>query len=313
MANEPHAGEFICADCGKHRAWMSHKVAKFIEETQRRFGALEVITIGAPQERAELRNRDHELPEGARIEVVNSAYAPRRYLATPPCIKGLRCEAINGKQRWLPGVYSFGAWPVKNKKDRLSAAETQAKIVAPGKAYHEIADAVAFLSERYGKHNVQVILKQRQEVPTIKRLDDEGNEIETETQSQRNIGDDTVRASDMFPSKYLKSSDVKDKPVTATISHLTQELVGQGKDAERKPILHFEGSVKPLILNKTNAVTIEQAFGDSDDWPGHRVRIGCVETSYAGKAIDGIRVKPLAAATAAKPAVDPGLNDEVTL
>src|SRR5262249_37376028 len=55
MANE-HAGEFVCSGCGKHRAWVSHKLARFIEETRRRLGTPEIITIGTPQERSELRN-----------------------------------------------------------------------------------------------------------------------------------------------------------------------------------------------------------------------------------------------------------------
>src|SRR5262245_10853296 len=77
MANEPWAGEFVCADCGKHRAWMSHKLARFIEETQRRFGAPEVITIGTAEERRDLNNRDYTLPEGVRIEIGNPAFPPR--------------------------------------------------------------------------------------------------------------------------------------------------------------------------------------------------------------------------------------------
>jgi len=271
MANEPHAGEFICADCGKHRAWMSHKTARFIEETQRRFDAPEVITVGTPQERGELRNRDYELPDGARIEVVNPAYPPRLYLSD-----------------------LFRAVPAPNKKGKLSAAKTQAKVIAVGKTYHEIADAIAFHSERYGKHNVHVILKQRQEAPAIKRLDDDGNEIETQSQSA-NEQEFTMRATDMYPSKYLKSGDVKDKLVTAVISHINVELVGQGKNQEQKPVLYFEGNVKPMVLNKTNAVTLDKAFGDTDNWGGKKVRIVRVETTFGGETVDGIRVKPAAA------------------
>src|SRR5262245_26032182 len=80
MANEPDAGEWICADCVKHRAWLSRETAKSIEGAQSRLGA-EMITIGTPQERRELNNRDYELPDGARIEVVNPAYPPRLYLS----------------------------------------------------------------------------------------------------------------------------------------------------------------------------------------------------------------------------------------
>jgi len=313
MANEPYAGELICAGCGKHRAWMSHKLADFIKEAQRCFGTLDSITIGTPQERRELNNRDYEF-DGVRVEIGNPAFPPRLYLKS----------RLYGSDKPV-----FGALPIPKGWEKLSTMKTQATVIAVGKAYREIADAIAFLSERYGKHNVHVILK-RQEAPAIKRLDEDGNEIETQSQSaiEQEVH---MRASDMFPSKYLKSSDVKDRPLTATISHLTQELVGQGKDPEKKPILHFKDApsrqdalrrfpqhrikwaAKPMVLNKTNAITLDTAWGDTENWAGRKVRIGCVETTYGGRAIDGIRVKPLGAAAAAKPVVDPELNDEVTL
>ena len=40
-----------------------------------------------------------------------------------------------------------------------------------------------------------------------------------------------MRADKAFPSKYLKSSDVKERPRIAVISHLAQEVVGKGQDA----------------------------------------------------------------------------------
>jgi hypothetical protein len=291
MAKEPHAGEFICADCGKHRAWLSHKTAKFIEETQKRFGAPDVITIGTPQERAELRNRDYELPDGARVEIGNPAFPPRLYLK--PRLYGSNKP-------------TFGASPIPKGWEKLSKLKIQAKVIAAGKTYREIADAVAFHSERYGKHNVRVILRKQEAPPPKPEIEDDN-----ETQSSATEQEFQMRASDMFPSKYLKSSDVKDKPITATISHVSVELVGQGKDQERKPVLHFEGNAKPMVLNKTNAITLDTAFGDTDEWAGHKVRIHCVETTYGGRAIDGIRVKPVVATKPAPPSPDEISDDQL--
>ena len=116
-----------------------------------------------------------------------------------------------------------------------------------------------------------------------------------------------MRASDAFPSRYLKSSDVKAKAKTATISSLETEAVGQ--DKEDKPVLHFEGDVKPMVVNRTNFEELEAAFGDSDEWPGHKVEIYCAPTSYQGKRVDGIRLKPIVP----KPAPKDDLNDEISL
>jgi hypothetical protein len=115
-----------------------------------------------------------------------------------------------------------------------------------------------------------------------------------------------MRANEAFPSKYLKSADVKDRPLVATISQLAQEEVGKGADAEQKHVLHFEDG-KPMVLNRTNWDALEEAFGDSDDWPGHKVRIKCARTQFQGKNVDGVRLDPIKP----KPALKDDLNDDL--
>jgi hypothetical protein len=118
-----------------------------------------------------------------------------------------------------------------------------------------------------------------------------------------------MRASDM--SRYLKSSDVKTTPKIGTIAYLVEaEEVGQEK--KRKPVLYFEDGVKPLVVNLTNFQTIEDAFGDSNDWPGHKIRVFCAQTTFGGKRTDCIRVEPIVPKPAAKPSdLDDDLDDEV--
>jgi hypothetical protein len=115
-----------------------------------------------------------------------------------------------------------------------------------------------------------------------------------------------MRASDAFPSKYLKSADVKAKPLIATISYVVQEAVGE--DKKKKPVLYLETGL-PIVLNRTNFEALEDVFGDSDEWPGHKVKIFCAPTSYQGRKVDGIRVTPITP----KPAASAELNDEVSL
>jgi hypothetical protein len=117
-----------------------------------------------------------------------------------------------------------------------------------------------------------------------------------------------MRANEAFPSKYLKSSDVKEKPRVAVISHIAQEKVGKGSDAEEKHVLYFEDG-KPIVLNRTNWDALEEAFGDSDNWPGHKTKIKCARTKYQGKPVDGIRLDPIVP----KPALKDDLNDEIPL
>src|SRR5260370_30556488 len=117
-----------------------------------------------------------------------------------------------------------------------------------------------------------------------------------------------MRASQAFPAKYLKAADVKAKPIVTAISHLAQEMVGKGPEAEEKHVLHFEDQ-KPLVLNRTNWDTLEEAFGDSDDWPGQKGKLRSARTQSQGKSVDGLRLE----AIVPKPALKDDLNDEITV
>jgi len=121
-----------------------------------------------------------------------------------------------------------------------------------------------------------------------------------------NSKEHSMRANEAFPSKYLKSSDVKEPPRVAVISHLAKEKIGKGPDAEEKWVLYFE-DCKPLVLNRTNWDALEEAFGDSDDWPGHKAKIKAARTQFQGKPTDGTRLE----AIVPKPALKDELNDEV--
>jgi hypothetical protein len=116
-----------------------------------------------------------------------------------------------------------------------------------------------------------------------------------------------MKTIDAFPSRYLQTATIKAKPIVAAISHVELEIVGHGADQKQKPVLHLEGE-KPMVLNRTNFETLADAFGDSDDWAGHKVKVYCARTQYGGKAMDGLRVE----AIVPRPAVKADhLNDEI--
>jgi hypothetical protein len=117
-----------------------------------------------------------------------------------------------------------------------------------------------------------------------------------------------MKTSDAFPSRYLQTAAVKGRPIVATISHVEIETVGQGADQKRKPVLYLDGE-KPMVLNRTNFETLADAFGDSDEWSGHKLKVYVTRTQYAGKAMDGLRVEPIVP----KPAAKGELNDEITI
>ncbi|HWE19657.1 MAG TPA: hypothetical protein VG758_21150 [Hyphomicrobiaceae bacterium] len=99
-----------------------------------------------------------------------------------------------------------------------------------------------------------------------------------------------MRISDQFPSDYLRAADLEGKELTLTIRNVAMEEVGA--DRENKPVLYFEGQDKGIILNKTNAATIAELYGDdTDEWPGEAITLFSAMVTYQGKTMPGLRVK----------------------
>ena len=99
-----------------------------------------------------------------------------------------------------------------------------------------------------------------------------------------------MRTSEAFPSNYLAASDLRDQEATVSIKDVAIEEVGRDKD--RKPVLYFKGKEKGLILNRTNANTIEAVFGDEmDDWIGAEIILYPTMAEFGGKQVAAIRVK----------------------
>lgn len=97
-----------------------------------------------------------------------------------------------------------------------------------------------------------------------------------------------MRTSEAFPSNYLKATDLNGRAVKVTIDSVTVEKVGE----DRKPVLHFVGKDKALVLNKTNSNRIEEATGtdEMDDWSGWMITLYACKVDYQGKRVDAIRV-----------------------
>lgn len=108
-----------------------------------------------------------------------------------------------------------------------------------------------------------------------------------------------MKTSEMFPSKWIKCSDLQGRRATVTIDHMDFEDLGDGQ----KPVVYFVGKEKGLVLNRTNALAIEELLGDeTDNWPSGRICLVPSKTMYQGKRVDCIRVEPAPAGAPARPA-----------
>jgi hypothetical protein len=93
----------------------------------------------------------------------------------------------------------------------------------------------------------------------------------------------------VFPSKYLKAAELNGRSFKLTISAFSIEDAGDG---ERKPVIHFQGAEKGLMLNKTNAFEIASAYGEETDaWMGRQIEVFPSTTQYQGRVTPCIRVR----------------------
>jgi hypothetical protein len=119
-----------------------------------------------------------------------------------------------------------------------------------------------------------------------------------------------MRRSDAFPSRYLSQDDVRAGPIRVTIKDVLMESVGQGREAEDRPILYFnESHIKPMVLGaKINWTTIEAAYGeDTETWVGKPLDLyHDPNVSFGGEVKGAIRIRipgrPHAVQTGAPPA-----------
>ena len=73
-----------------------------------------------------------------------------------------------------------------------------------------------------------------------------------------------------FPSNFLKAADLQGRAVMCTIQEVRSEDIGDG----HKPVIYFTGKEKGLVLNRTNALTITEAYGEeTDDWVGQQIEV----------------------------------------
>lgn len=99
-----------------------------------------------------------------------------------------------------------------------------------------------------------------------------------------------VNINDEFPSKYLKASDLQGHAVKVQIGNVTSEQIG----TDRKLIMYFAGKQKGMVLNKTNARTIGDIYGDDTDaWIGKELEVFAMKVEFNGRMVDGLRVRIL--------------------
>lgn len=110
-----------------------------------------------------------------------------------------------------------------------------------------------------------------------------------------------MKVSDVLPSEYLEAANLGGRDCRVTIDRVEDRHSGKGTDGKpiNKPLLHFQGKKKGMILNKTNAKVIRDKVGLGDEmqsWVGREITIYPTTCDAFGeKNKPCIRVRPMPA------------------
>jgi hypothetical protein len=100
-----------------------------------------------------------------------------------------------------------------------------------------------------------------------------------------------MKSTQIFPSRWLKPADLESDSEHFTVKKVVMEEVGEKR--ESKPVMTFKETDKALILNFTNWNSIAELTGkdDSDDWPGHKIKLVRVKLQIRKEIVDAIRIE----------------------
>lgn len=103
-----------------------------------------------------------------------------------------------------------------------------------------------------------------------------------------------MQVDDLFPSRYLSSGDLQGREFRLSIAGIHYESMDDDAGGKtEKPVMRFHEAQKGMVLNKTNASVLADAFGqETDDWIGRQIVLYVARVDFRGKRVDGLRVRP---------------------
>ena len=92
----------------------------------------------------------------------------------------------------------------------------------------------------------------------------------------------------VFPSKFLKASDLQGHKVKLTIASVEMDKFGD----DDKPVMYFRDKEKGVVLNKTKAGILSSSFSpESDGWIGKEIFLYPTKVNFQGQMVDSIGIQ----------------------
>jgi len=95
--------------------------------------------------------------------------------------------------------------------------------------------------------------------------------------------------------EYLGAYSIESADLILTIKGVKNETVtGADGKKEECTVVRFVEPVKPMILNVTNAKTIQKIYSTPyiDDWVGKKIQLYSAEIKAFGELVDALRIRP---------------------
>jgi len=103
-----------------------------------------------------------------------------------------------------------------------------------------------------------------------------------------------MKKSDVFPSEYYNSGDVKNGSILLTIDHVRIESVGNGTNISDKCVAYFrEPNSKKLVVTSTkfDAIALIAKSDDTENWADVQIVLELGQANYQGKLVDAISIR----------------------
>jgi hypothetical protein len=100
-----------------------------------------------------------------------------------------------------------------------------------------------------------------------------------------------MNTNEILAGTWLAKDDVDRRGVLVHVARVSVEEVGQDKQV--KWALHFDESLKPMLLNKSNIRVLAALYGpETKEWTGKEIIVYNDPTiSYAGQITGGLRLR----------------------
>jgi hypothetical protein len=161
--------------------------------------------------------------------------------------------------------------------------------VSRGYASKELITFLEKFVEEFGWPDQPIILRTGEVHKPCSVGDDAATATSTEPKQKRKT---KVKATELFPSKYLRAADLKGKARKVKIQDVSHETFKDNGQDVVKAVLHLDDGTS-MVCNKTNWGMLAAISGEDDDanWVGVEIELKAQKVSGpGGKIVDSIRV-----------------------